>query len=429
MTSTAALKVDLKLVPEPVSSLAGLAKRLFACEGEDQLVVACLDAVASGLLVERVALLRPLAAGEGLTAARSRGWRDALRGVRLAFGEGSPLARLREREVTSWSLRRAPTGADAPLGRVGAAARVGEDGAVLLCVYSSRARRVERDEERLLLGMAGTLGAALEAHARRAAELTAARLGAARRVTTAAVKEWNDALMSINGFAALVQEAVQEALPPGHPAAQHLGRLLASGREAEALAARLSPGFPLRELRTGGCEVDQALRTLAEHHTPGTPTLALRLGAPGARLRTPPELLLPVVANLLDNARASAAQAGTITLETGRVDLDGPRLRAVAPSCAPGRYLRLTVRDTGRGFDPAALARAFEPYGQPGLRQAGFGLWRAYQLATSLGGGVSLSSPPWGETEVNLYFPLEAPQAPHGPRLRGPRPPGPGAHP
>jgi two-component system sensor histidine kinase UhpB len=72
---------------------------------------------------------------------------------------------------------------------------------------------------------------------------------------------------------------------------------------------------------------------------------------------------------------------------------------------AQGEHLRLTVRDNGRGFDPASIRRpARGAEAGPGV-----GLFGMEERARLIGGTLRIASRPGGGTEVALALPLSAP--------------------
>ena len=79
----------------------------------------------------------------------------------------------------------------------------------------------------------------------------------------------------------------------------------------------------------------------------------------------------------------------------------------------PGRYVRLSVADTGTGMDDATLNRAIEPFfSTKGVgRGTGLGLSMVHGLASQLGGGLAVTSKPGLGTCVELFLP-ESDEAP-----------------
>lgn len=121
--------------------------------------------------------------------------------------------------------------------------------------------------------------------------------------------------------------------------------------------------------------------------------------------------------NLVVNAVDAMPSGGTVTISTDTVGADA----AMSPVLREGRYVHISVSDTGTGMSRDILAQAFEPFfstKQPG-KGTGLGLSQVYGFITQSGGGVHLSSEVGKGTTVDLYLPVaqqeasaEAPPAP-----------------
>ena len=74
----------------------------------------------------------------------------------------------------------------------------------------------------------------------------------------------------------------------------------------------------------------------------------------------------------------------------------------------PGRYIRLSVADTGIGMDEPTLARAIEPFfSTKGVgKGTGLGLSMVDGLASQLGGALTIQSRPGIGTNVELWLPI-----------------------
>jgi CheY-like chemotaxis protein len=68
-----------------------------------------------------------------------------------------------------------------------------------------------------------------------------------------------------------------------------------------------------------------------------------------------------VIINLVVNARDAMPQGGEIILKTENVILDEVHCQAT-PEARPGRFVRLTVTDTGTGMSQGVLEHLFEPF-------------------------------------------------------------------
>jgi CheY-like chemotaxis protein/two-component sensor histidine kinase len=107
--------------------------------------------------------------------------------------------------------------------------------------------------------------------------------------------------------------------------------------------------------------------------------------------------------NLAVNARDAMPEGGTLTISAAAeaVGSDHPC------KLEPGRYVRLSVADTGVGMEPDVLARAVEPFfSTKGVgRGTGLGLSMVHGLAQQLGGILTIASKPGLGTRIDLWLP------------------------
>jgi PAS domain S-box-containing protein len=106
--------------------------------------------------------------------------------------------------------------------------------------------------------------------------------------------------------------------------------------------------------------------------------------------------------NLSVNARDAMPDGGVLTIAAS-----AEAAPADAGDLGAGRYIRLTVADTGLGMDETTLARAIEPFfSTKGVgRGTGLGLSMVHGLAAQLNGALRLRSSPSEGTEVQLWLP------------------------
>jgi CheY-like chemotaxis protein len=113
-----------------------------------------------------------------------------------------------------------------------------------------------------------------------------------------------------------------------------------------------------------------------------------------------------VVMNFLVNARDAMPYGGTITVATRTVDA-GPGAPDVPPYVPPGRYVLLTVSDTGVGIPEEIQKRIFEPFFTTKERGKGTGLGLAmvYGVVTDHKGFVTVRSKVNEGTTFTVYLP------------------------
>jgi CheY-like chemotaxis protein len=113
--------------------------------------------------------------------------------------------------------------------------------------------------------------------------------------------------------------------------------------------------------------------------------------------------------NLATNSVHAMAAGGTLGIETRVVDLDQEECRHI-PEAKPGRYVLLSVSDTGHGMDDETQRHMFEPFFTTKKvgEGTGLGLPVVYGIVQDHGGFLSCSSKVNTGTTFRLYFPAGA---------------------
>ncbi len=121
-----------------------------------------------------------------------------------------------------------------------------------------------------------------------------------------------------------------------------------------------------------------------------------------------------VLMNLVVNARDAMPDGGRLTLTTS--DFHADESYAQAHGIVAGRYVRLTVSDTGVGMAPDVVERAFEPFfsTKPKDRGSGLGLATVYGIVTQAGGDVTIYSEQGLGTTVRVNLPATTDDASTG---------------
>jgi PAS domain S-box-containing protein len=108
-----------------------------------------------------------------------------------------------------------------------------------------------------------------------------------------------------------------------------------------------------------------------------------------------------VILNLATNAREAMPFGGTMTIR-----LDEVEISSAGQTAPPGRYVRLSVSDTGIGIDPEAKQRIFEPFFTTKKTGSGLGLSTVFGIVKQSGGYIGLQSERGKGSTFSIYMPL-----------------------
>lgn len=217
--------------------------------------------------------------------------------------------------------------------------------------------------------------------------------------------EFNNLLMPIMGYA----EMAADALNPGSYPRAYVERIQSAGERAkrvveQILAFSRQPEHPYGsfDVATATTEIMSDLKMCI----PASTNFRVRLPDGPVHIRGNALALQQAVLNLCKNASEAIPEGGTITVGVTVIQQNAPRSMTQG-ELVPGRYVRVSVSDTGAGIATPDLRRIFDPFFTTRSQEGGTGLGlpmvlRAVKL---LDGGINVRSSPRRGTRFDLFFP------------------------
>jgi PAS domain S-box-containing protein len=141
----------------------------------------------------------------------------------------------------------------------------------------------------------------------------------------------------------------------------------------------------------------------------------------GAHIKADPSQITQIILNLAVNARDAMPHGGQLTLETAVADLTAQTQSPFeCGAFAPGRYVLVSIRDTGIGMSEEVKTHLFEPFftTKTDERRSGLGLATSYGIVHQSGGHLRVDSQEGKGTTVQIYLPRVA--APPAARYKKP---------
>ncbi len=239
----------------------------------------------------------------------------------------------------------------------------------------------------------------------------AQKLESIGRLAGGVAHDFNNLLTAINGYTDMViaslddsdtnKTYLQEVRRSGERAAELTHQLLAYSRKQVLVPKLLNLNSVvdnmtnmLRRLIGDNIDLDSA----------PDPDLGLVKADPGQ--------LEQLIMNLVVNAKDAMPEGGRITVATGMETLaqDSDALHPIDKelSVAPGRYVVLSVSDTGIGMDDDTRSRIFEPFftTKDVGKGTGLGLSMVYGFVKQSGGNITVTSAPGEGSTFRIYLPL-----------------------
>ncbi len=219
--------------------------------------------------------------------------------------------------------------------------------------------------------------------------------------------DFNNILTGVIGYA----ELARARLPASHPSAEDLGCVLTAGERARDLVRRIltfsrkqKPEKSAVSLKPVIGEILHLLRAT----TPASIEIHSELQKDDDYVFADTAQLHQAILNLATNAvHAMHGGPGTLSVNLDTIT-GGPQFARDNPRLLAGKWVRVSVGDTGHGMDSLTVRRIFEPFyttKQPG-EGTGLGLAVVHGIIVAHGGIVTVASEPGKGAQFRLHFPV-----------------------
>ena len=225
------------------------------------------------------------------------------------------------------------------------------------------------------------------------------------RLAGGVAHDFNNVLTAIFGYADLVLDAIDA----GDPRRLDINEIKRAANRAAGLTRQLLAFSRKQVMQPRRLDLNEIIVNLE--------TLLLKLIGQEIELRIEPAHELwcvkadpgqieQVLMNLASNARDAMPDGGTLTIATANEELAADDAAALV-GIEPGRFVRLTVTDSGHGIPDHVRAHVFEPFftTKEQGKGTGLGLATVYGIVKQSGGWIYLDEAPGSGASFRMYLP------------------------
>jgi nitrogen-specific signal transduction histidine kinase/CheY-like chemotaxis protein len=233
----------------------------------------------------------------------------------------------------------------------------------------------------------------------------AQKMEAVGQLAAGVAHDFNNLLTVISGYSELLMQRLPEKDPMRGP----INSIHTAGQRAASLTQQLLAFSRKQVLEPKILDLNDIIVQTARmlQRLIGEDIRLASVLAPDlSRVRVDPSQVEQVLMNLAVNARDAMPKGGMITMETSNVVWDETQAEKRTNGKA-GRYVMLTVSDTGHGMTPEVQARIFEPFfTTKGVgKGTGLGLATVFGIVAQSDGHIEVHSETGSGTSFRIYFP------------------------
>jgi two-component system cell cycle sensor histidine kinase/response regulator CckA len=235
--------------------------------------------------------------------------------------------------------------------------------------------------------------------------LQAQKMEAVGRLAGGVAHDFNNFLTVILGYTELVEkEMLSQSIEPANVQA-----IREAARKAAALTQKLLAFSRKQHLEPkiiNPNELVDGIRRMLERLVGENTKIVMKTDNPVGSIHADANQLEQVILNLAVNSKDAMKEGGKLIISTENIHFSEGSLKP-RPEMRPGRYVMLSISDTGSGMDEATKSHVFEPFftTKESGRGTGLGLATVYGIIKQSKGFIYVYSELGKGTTFKLYFP------------------------
>ena len=231
------------------------------------------------------------------------------------------------------------------------------------------------------------------------------RLEVLGRLAAGVTHDFNNLLTLITGYSRLLTDQLRD----DSQLRRHAEKISKAGSQATELVSQLLAFSRKSQIQSAVININEVIvdfESMLRQIVGEEIGLEAVLDPDIANIRVNPSQFDQVVMNLATNARDAMPNGGTLTLETTDLYISSPQDYGLS-SDRSGRYVKLSVSDTGMGMPESVMEHIFDPsYTTKDVgKGTGLGLATVFSVVSQYGGAIDVDSEPGRGTTFDLIFP------------------------
>ena len=218
--------------------------------------------------------------------------------------------------------------------------------------------------------------------------------------------DFNNLLAAIMGYS----ELIHDELPDNSTCRADMAEITKAAAKAKTLVRRILTFSRESHSIRKAISIDEVLRdasSILSRTIPKMISMELDIDQNLVPIKADPQQMEQILLNLVTNAADAIEGQGSITIAARNVVADNRRCD-VCGNTFSGRYVLLSVKDTGSGMNPETKVRIFDPFftTKEVGKGTGLGLATVFGIVTSHEGHISCLTEEGKGTEFQIYLPV-----------------------